>query len=104
MYCKNCGNEINDDADVCVKCGKYTYENSNDKYYNESQGKFGVVMALFLGIIGLIIGIAMFPADTVARQTFTKAWGITFAVSVGTVIFYLIVFFVIFALTGGYYY
>lgn len=30
MYCKNCGNKIDDDAKFCDKCGAVQYENSTD--------------------------------------------------------------------------
>lgn len=47
-------------------------ENINNSKYNESKVGIGVVCALFLGIIGLIIG--LYPEGTVSRQTFMKGW------------------------------
>lgn len=71
-------------------------ENNNSKY-NESKTGIGVVCGLFLGIIGLIIGICLYPEGTVARQTFMKGWLWTFftALIVGVVfgiIIYVFVF------------
>ena len=59
---------------------------------NESKTGIGVLMGLFLGIIGLVIGICMYPAGTLARKTFLKAWGITFGVCVAIlVVCYIII-------------
>lgn len=46
--------------------------NSPQSKYNESKTGIGVVLGLFLGIIGLIIGICIYPEGTVARKTFIK--------------------------------
>lgn len=51
-FCSNCGNEVIENADVCLKCGKSL--NSNTQVYKESEKKkfsFGRV------IIGVIIGL-----------------------------------------------
>ena len=52
-------------------------DNSPQSKYNESKAGIGVVLGLFLGIIGLIIGICIYPEGTVARKTFIKAWAWT---------------------------
>lgn len=59
MYCKNCGNQISDDALFCSKCGtnqnevvKSQYTNTNDettpsflvKLYNHSKSCFSVTI------------------------------------------------------------
>ena len=88
MFCKNCGNEIDDNADVCIKCGHAVKPvQENEKDYNEPKTEIGVLLGLFLGVIGLLI----YPANTIARKTFIKAWGITFCVSIGVIlVIYLI--------------
>ncbi len=92
MFCKKCGKEVNDDAVVCVHCGCSLKEDENKKEMNESKTGIGVLMGLFLGIIGLVIGICMYPAGTLARKTFLKAWGITFGVCVAIlVVCYIII-------------
>lgn len=92
MFCKKCGKEVDDDAVVCIHCGcslENQYETKKDM--NESKTGIGVVLGIFLGVIGLIIGLCLYPAGTIARKTFIKAWGITFGVCVGiVVIFYVI--------------
>ncbi|MBQ9485755.1 MAG: zinc ribbon domain-containing protein, partial [Clostridia bacterium] len=58
MYCKYCGKEINDDADVCVHCGRSTNRiPSPEKETGETKAGVGILLCLFLGLIGLIIGV-----------------------------------------------
>ena len=80
MFCKKCGKEINDDAAVCIHCG-CAVAKEVEKDHNQPKNGIGFVMAFFLGIIGLIIGICMYPAGTIARETFIKSWCITFFVT-----------------------
>ena len=89
MYCPKCGGEVNDDADVCIHCGCSLTKSKPE--YKQTKTGIGVVMALFLGIIGLIIGICMYPADTIARKTFIKGWCTTYAVAIGIVAFILFI-------------
>ncbi len=84
MFCKKCGKEINDDAVVCVHCGCAVNDKkpaSNAQDFNTPKTGMGVILGLFLGLIGLIIGILIYPEGTVARKSFLKAWGITFGVA-----------------------
>lgn len=94
MYCPKCGKEVNDEAVVCVNCGCSLQNKPDTKpEHNESKTGIGVVLALFLGLIGLIIGICIYPEGTVARKTFIKAWGITFGVAVAVEVILMIVLF-----------
>ena len=95
MYCPKCGNEVNDDAEVCVHCGCSLTKTKPE--YKESKTGLGVVMALFLGIIGLIIGIMLYPSGTIARKTFIKAWCITYTIAL--IMIFIIMFFVAAAFT-----
>lgn len=97
MFCQHCGKEVDNEAVVCVHCGKMLKEIKQEtpvnKDHNEPKTGMGVLMALFLGLIGLIIGLAIYPSNTIARKTFVKAWGITFGVSIGVIVlFYVIIF------------
>ena len=65
-------------------------ENNNSKY-NESKTGIGVLCGLFLGILGLIIGVCLYPAGTVARQSFMKAWLWTFFAAIVVVIIYAVI-------------
>ena len=93
MFCKKCGKEVNDDAVVCIHCGCAIKEDLQQKGYDEAKTGVGVAMAIFLGLIGLIIGVCIYPAGTIARKTFVKGFWITFGISaVVLVLFYGIIF------------
>lgn len=93
MYCRKCGEEIDDKAVICPKCGCYTdkEEKKVDSENGESKTGMGVIMAIFLGLIGLLIGIALYPSGTVARKTFIKAWGLTYVICIGVVLLFTII-------------
>lgn len=97
MFCKNCGKEINDKAAICIHCGCATGNpNTVEELSGESKKTMGVLMGIFLGIIGLIVGICMFPENSYERKTFIKGWGIAFAICVGVgVLIYIL------AIAGG---
>ncbi len=85
MFCKNCGKEVNENAVVCIHCGAAISNKPATQVTGlngESKTALGVVLGLFLGLIGLIIGLCMFPSGSEERSTFLKGWGITFAISV----------------------
>ena len=104
-FCTHCGKQINDEAVVCTNCGCPIKENSlKSKEHNESKTGIGVLCALFLGIIGLIIGICIYPNESNARKTFLKGWGITFGVCAGIILMvYLALIIFIFGASGIYY-
>ena len=58
----------------------------------ESKAGIGVVMGLFLGLIGLIIGICIYKEGSYERQTFLKGFWITIAVSVAVSVIFSIAF------------
>ena len=59
MYCKHCGQEINDNAAVCIHCG-CAVSNAPAQTQNsaatkgESKTGMGILLGLLLGFIGLI--------------------------------------------------
>ncbi len=98
MFCQNCGKEIDDNAVVCVHCGVAVNKQANpmdNPEYQTAKTGMGILLALLLGVIGLVIGILLYPTGTYARSSFIKAWGITFGISIGVSIL-LSVFYVIF--------
>lgn len=104
MFCRNCGKEIDDQAAVCVHCGvlvqdvnQQNVRNSAD--YNQSKTGMGVLFALILGLIGLLIGIVIYPTGTEARKTFIKGWGITFAISFAISFIFFLIFIILIAVT-----
>lgn len=84
MFCKHCGKEINDDAEICIHCGRSTDRQNGQKSYEVDEPKtvIGVLLGLFLGIIGLIIGLLLYPSGTLRRSTFIKGWVGAFIVSI----------------------
>lgn len=81
MFCKNCGKEINNNAVICIHCGCGVADENNKKVENSKAG-LGVLFALLLGLIGLIIGICLYPQYSFERKTYIKAWSITFCVTI----------------------
>lgn len=76
MYCKRCGKYNPDKETKCKYCGgKLT----NDESYRCGKGNesdnflIGVLLSLFLGVIGLIIGICLYR-DGYARESFINGW------------------------------
>ena len=60
MFCKKCGKEIADDADVCLNCGTLTHENAqsqNSQNVDASsiikKGWFLAIMCFFFGALGV---------------------------------------------------
>ena len=65
MYCSNCGQKVDDNAVVCVNCGCAINKPANTKKeHGESKALLGVIAALFLGLIGLLIGVLAYPDIT----------------------------------------
>lgn len=90
MFCSKCGKEIMDDAVICPKCGCETaVKKIDEKEVDEPKTGIGILLALVLGLIGLVIGLCLYKENTIARKTFLKAWGITYGV---LVLIYIIIF------------
>ena len=56
-YCTHCGKEVNDNAVVCIHCGCSLNKNSE----GESKTGLGALLGFLLGLIGLIIGLCLYP-------------------------------------------
>ena len=51
-YCSNCGTELNDVQDICLKCGVRVNKSSNNNPEAKSKIAAGI-LALFLGYLGV---------------------------------------------------
>lgn len=106
MYCPNCGNNISGNGNHCEYCGtslknKMSSSNSYNPENQTSKTIVGFILGLFLGLIGLVIGILMYPSDTLARKTFLKGWLISFALGVIVSIFFSVLYVVFFIIMLG---
>lgn len=67
MYCRNCGEEVNDNAVVCVHCGVATGINPMAKVGGGGLGMahlvLGYLASVFIPIIGLVVGLASLRKD-----------------------------------------
>lgn len=76
-YCSNCGNEVDENAVVCIHCGcAIKPEENNDAVTNKPNPKTGLVLGILgivfawlfaivghaLSIIGIIVGIKEYKA------------------------------------------
>ena len=75
--------------------------NPNDEL--KSKKGIGIVMGLFLGLIGLIIGLLLYPNETVERQTFIKGWLTAFLIGIGISVLFVIIYFFLIASYMPYY-
>lgn len=86
MFCPKCGREIEDNSTDCNYCGQPLAQSMSAQTqrsnYNESKTGMGILFGLLLGLIGLIIGICIYPEGTLARKTFIKSWIICFVVQI----------------------
>ena len=52
-YCSNCGSELKEGADICLKCGKIVNnQNNNQNVYKDPNAKSKIVA----GILGILLG------------------------------------------------
>ncbi len=61
-YCSNCGNKINENTNICLKCGALLNQDvtNNQEYSNNSiSGKGLSIAGMVLGIISLILAILL---------------------------------------------
>ena len=104
MYCKRCGKYSPSYAKVCVYCGCNEFVNNlkdtddggtaHSSYYCRDKFNIGIILAIFLGTIGLILGLFLYPSATYERETFLSGWTKTFVIA-------LIVKVVLFVFTVG---
>lgn len=84
-YCSKCGNQINDEAVVCVYCGckteQYTYDDSN----------IGLAfLGFFIPIVGLILYIVMHDRTPLKAKSAGKGALIGFIIKLVLCIAYVV--------------
>lgn len=106
MFCKRCGKYNSDTKEKCAYCGGELTSNASysalaskrqksQSCYGESKTIVGVLMCLFLSLVGLIIGLLLYPANTYERESFLKGWTKTFIVTIILSIVLVIILFVL---------
>lgn len=85
MFCKRCGKYNTNSEPVCRYCGgeltEHQTKNIEESSY-EDKTVVGVLMALFLGVLGLLIGLLLYPAHTWERESFLSGWLKCFVVTI----------------------
>lgn len=86
MYCRDCGEKIEDDASYCMYCGSATKEEveivKKNPEHDEPKVFMGVLMAMVLDVWGLLLGLLMYPNGSFARKSFIKYWVVTIVVKI----------------------
>ena len=54
---------------------------NNNQPQTESKLSIGVLCGIFLGAIGLVVGLLLYKENTIERQTFIKGWLWAFIIS-----------------------
>ena len=79
MFCKNCGKYTPDGREKCIYCGGELSEKQTvqarhpGKDTDRDKTVVGVILSLLLGIIGLVIGLLIYPTGQ-ERATFLSGW------------------------------
>lgn len=50
----------------------------DNSFYDKEKTLEGLLLALFLGVSGLIVGICVYPENTISRSSFLQTWLLTF--------------------------
>ena len=69
MYCINCGNKVDEEAYVCVNCGKILKSRSLDKKNNSN---ILSLISIILGCFSLIFSLMLFFRDIRTVGMYTK--------------------------------
>ena len=80
MTCPHCGKEVPNSNLTCPYCAKTLRKTlrKTPTVYHDSKTAMGVILSLFLGFIGLVIGLLLYQGYE--RETFIKGWMIPFII------------------------
>lgn len=62
MYCKNCGNELPEDAYVCIKCGILT---NKEEVIEKKEGDSLGILSIVFSSIAVLIALNMLSEDII---------------------------------------
>lgn len=57
MFCSNCGNEMDDEAIVCVSCGRSTKSMKRTEKWTTGAMSCFIVATVIIPIVGLVAGV-----------------------------------------------
>lgn len=102
MYCKNCGQQIDDNADFCTHCGNRTRESNSQQVYTEkvdNPSHLAGVASCCFPIVGLILYF-LWRDEKPESAKLVCYWMIGGIVA--WVIFYILMFLVGFSTSGSF--
>ncbi len=103
MYCRNCGAEIRDEADICIHCGVPTHNHKTEKQENPL-ALIGFILSFFMQLAGLICSIVAYRRckenPDLEGKTMALAGILVSAISLGLAALLLIVCTVILIIVG----
>lgn len=84
VICSNCGKKISANANICPYCMQTTDKGQEEYQMHSGNSKkaVGVILCLFLSVLGLIIGLMLYPYGTDERSSFIKGWVGAFIASI----------------------
>ena len=75
MFCENCGNQIDENAYVCVHCGVFLKKRSDIKAVNtKGNGKSLGIVSVILGIVSLMLSLRLFFYDISSAGMYTEIY------------------------------
>ena len=57
MYCPNCGNKLDEDMDVCLKCSRFIIKNKKKKIVSHNKGQGMGIASMILAMVSLFISL-----------------------------------------------
>lgn len=100
-FCQYCGEELQDDPDICLKCGKIINVNPQKNKISDDQGDFGWgVLGFCVPLVGLILYIVWKDDKPMTSKIAGK--GALISVIIGGIlsILYLVIVFIMIAING----
>lgn len=102
-FCSNCGKEVNENADVCLKCGvmikKDNIESSNNLNYNQNITPKVRVPGKGISIAGMVLGIVATAWALLSLLSISEIeYSVSYYYSISEIIGYIIGF-TLFSLT-----
>lgn len=95
-FCRNCGNEVRNEAVICMKCGCYLINSGNTSNLvvdDSPASAWEILLSVLFPIAGIILGCVFYSSKPVMAKSCLKAAIITSIVSFVLIfLFYLILF------------